>query len=269
MLVARVFRSRASCAAPLQRRPCWQLHQQQPRRTIVAAPGSVGSSVAANKDEADGEPEPVAQETGKAKETAMTETFNLDPNDPWKGLPDFISLNNRVIAGCVDLGLCALVSAPVAEMTIAMGTGLKPAIFVGTAMFMLRDAVPTLDRSPGKYLMGVTINAVDENRLPHTKAGKRQRGRAYPTFDQASLQARLKRNAHYGVLLPMCLVGFPPDWVIISAVSYMAVLDTALTFFLQRTLGDMIANTAVVRPPQTDGRPADPSAVPAPSTKMF
>lgn len=269
MLARRVFRTRpavARCAAQLQPRPCWQLHQ--PRRGIMAARGSVRSGVAA-KGAAAQEEEPEPTKDGKAKETAMTQEFNLDPNDPWKGLPDFIGVNNRVMAGVVDLAACAVVAVPVAEMTIAMGTGLKPAIFVGTAMFMLRDAIPTLDRSPGKYLMGVTVNAVNEKRWPHTKAGKRQRGRAYPTFDQASLQARFKRNAHYGVLLPMCLVGFPPDWVIISAVTYTAVLETALTFFLQRTLGDMIANTAVVKPPQTDGSPADPSAVPAPSTKMF
>lgn len=36
-----------------------------------------------------------------------------------------------------------LVSAPVGEVALAMGgTSLKPAIFTGTALFMLRDALP-------------------------------------------------------------------------------------------------------------------------------
>ena len=33
--------------------------------------------------------------------------------------------------------------------------------------------------SPGKYLMGVHVHAIDETRRPHTKQGKLQRGRGF------------------------------------------------------------------------------------------
>jgi len=105
--------------------------------------------------------------------------------------------------------------------------------------------------SPGKRLMGVHIHAIDETRSPHTKQGKRQRGRAYPTWHAASMEARLKRNAHYGVLLPMCVVGYPPDWVLMAGIGYCAALEGALSFYLQRTACDMIGNTAVVRKDKT------------------
>ena len=36
----------------------------------------------------------------------MTETFNIDPSDPWKGRPDFIKFTNRVLACGVDVSLC-------------------------------------------------------------------------------------------------------------------------------------------------------------------
>ena len=57
-----------------------------------------------------------------------------------------------------------------------MDTGLKPAIFVGVALFAMRDLCPlTGGRSPGKYLMGVDVHTVDEVNKPRTKAGKLQR----------------------------------------------------------------------------------------------
>eukprot|EP01043_Picozoa_sp_COSAG02_P068545 COSAG02_NODE_11422_length_1727_cov_2.847666_3_plen_101_part_00 len=99
--------------------------------------------------------------------------------------------------------------------------------------------------------MGVHIHAIDETRWPHTKQGKRQRGRAYPTWRTASMEARLKRNAHYSVLLPMCVVGYPPDWVMMAGIGYCAALEGALSFYLQRTASDMIGNTAVVRKDKT------------------
>lgn len=99
--------------------------------------------------------------------------------------------------------------------------------------------------------MGVHIHAIDETRLPRTKQGKRQRGRAYPTWNEATFQARLKRNAHYGVLLPMCIVGYPPDWVLLAGMGYCAILEGALCFYLQRTGSDMIGATAVVRKDKT------------------
>jgi hypothetical protein len=135
MLVAR-----ARAAAVAVRRPCW--HQHCTRRTILAAPGSV-SATPRIKDVADEAPAAAPAPTeAVAKETEMTETFNIDPSDPWKGLPDFISFTNRVKATAIDVSLCTAVSAPVAEATLAMGTTLKPAIFVGTALFMLRDVLP-------------------------------------------------------------------------------------------------------------------------------
>ena len=99
--------------------------------------------------------------------------------------------------------------------------------------------------------MGVHVHAIDETRWPHTKQGKPQRGRAYPTWQNASMQARLKRNAHYGLLLPMCLVGYPPDWVLLAGMGYCASLEAALCFYLQRTASDMIGATAVVRTDKT------------------
>jgi len=101
--------------------------------------------------------------------------------------------------------------------------------------------------SPGKYLMGVHVHAIDETRRPHTKQGKLQRGRGFPTWSQASVQARLTRNAHYGALLPMCVVGFPPDWVLLAGMGYCAMLEGACTFYFQRTPSDWIGSTAVVR----------------------
>jgi hypothetical protein len=95
MLALRV-RSRAVAAV----RP-WRFQQC---RSIVAAPGSHGIAAAIPRKEAEDQAE--AASPAAAKETEMTETFNIDPSDPWKGLPDFISFTNRVLACGIDVSLC-------------------------------------------------------------------------------------------------------------------------------------------------------------------
>lgn len=95
MFAVRV-RSRAVAAV----RP-WRLH---PRRSIVAAPGSQ-RAVSSRERQEDADPAGDASR-GPAKETEMTETFNIDPSDPWKGRPDFIKFTNRVLACGVDVSLC-------------------------------------------------------------------------------------------------------------------------------------------------------------------
>eukprot|EP01043_Picozoa_sp_COSAG02_P068543 COSAG02_NODE_11422_length_1727_cov_2.847666_1_plen_123_part_00 len=92
MLALRV-RSRAVAAV----RP-WRLQQC---RSIVAAPGSPW-----NRPRKEAEDQAEAPSPAAAKETEMTETFNIDPSEPWKGLPDFISFTNRVLACGIDLSLC-------------------------------------------------------------------------------------------------------------------------------------------------------------------
>ena len=77
------------------------------------------------------------------------------------------------------------------------------------------------------------------------------RGRAFPTWHEASVEAKLKRSAHYGVLLPMCVAGYPPDWVLLAGIGYCAALEGALCFYLQRTACDMIGKTSVVHRDKT------------------
>ena len=179
-----------------------------------------------------------------------------------------------------------------------MDTGLRPAIFVGVALFAMRDLCPLTDgRSPGKYLMGVDVHTVDEVNKPRTKAGKLQRcapglclrsdprrprlnaplcpvlcarGRAYPNWERAEMPQRLRRNAHYAAVLPLCLVGFPPDWVLLSAGGYCVALEAALAFYLQRSLADILGKTAVVKPKAVEAADAvkDPAALP-PATGPF
>lgn len=97
MLAAR-FRSRTAAIV----RP-WRLHQC---RSIVAAPGSQTAANLRVRKETQAQPGLAEILPAAAKETEMTETFNIDASDPWKGLPDFISFTNRVVAGCIDVSLC-------------------------------------------------------------------------------------------------------------------------------------------------------------------
>ena len=98
MLAVR-FRSRTVAAVRL-----WGL--QQCRRSIVAAPGSHRVAAAIPPARKDDEDQAQAASPGATKETEMTETFNIDPSDPWKGLPDFVSFTNRVLACGIDVSLC-------------------------------------------------------------------------------------------------------------------------------------------------------------------
>lgn len=97
MLAVRV-RSRAGAVVRQ-----WRLQQC---RSIVAAPGSHGIAAAIPSARKEDNDQDQAASAGAAKETEMTETFNIDPSDPWKGLPDFVSFTNRVLACGVDVSLC-------------------------------------------------------------------------------------------------------------------------------------------------------------------
>ena len=102
-------------------------------------------------------------------------------------------------------------------------------------------------------------------RVLHLLASSHVRAVAEQDGATARKAEHAKHRRHGAAVLPLCLVGFPPDWVLLSAGGYCVALEAALAFYLQRSLADILGKTAVVKPKAVEAADAvkDPAARPA------